>query len=99
MAVTDRGYIQGSFGSVPIPVSEACRAIADDVEASPDMFIRLSYEARLARCREIVAELIGAGVDECVLVPNATHGISTVLWNIEWKKGDVIIKSTGCLSN
>ena len=90
----ERDDILGSYGAIPLPVSEACRAISDEVEANPDKFIRLTYEARWIRCRERVAKLIGAEVDECVLVPNATHGVGTVLRNIDWKKGDVIIKST-----
>ena len=92
----DLSDVLGSYGSVPVPVSEACKVIVDEVEANPDKFIRLTYEARWIRCRERIADLIGAEVDECVLVPNTTHGIYTVLMNIDWKKGDVIIKSTGC---
>jgi len=53
----------------------------------------LTYEPLWNRCRERVANLIGAGVDECVLVPNTTHGVNTVLRNLDWKKGDVIIQS------
>ena len=86
--------ISGSYGSIPIPVSQACKTIADEVEGNPDKFMRLTYEAPWIRCRERIASLIGAHVDECVLVPNATHGVNTVLRNIDWKKGDVIIKST-----
>jgi len=86
--------ISGSYGSIPKPVSEACKVIADEVESNPDKFIRLTYEALWIRCRERIASLIGADVDECVLVPNATLGINTVLRNLEWKKGDVIIKGT-----
>lgn len=55
--------------------------------------MRLTYQPLWFRCRQGVAHLIGADVDECVLVPNATHGVNTVLRNIDWKKGDVIIKS------
>lgn len=91
----NRGWcdILGSYGSIPVPVSEACKIIADEVECNPDKFMRLTYEALWIRCRERVASLIGADVDECVLVPNATHGINTVLENLDWNKGDVIIKS------
>lgn len=55
--------------------------------------MQLTYEPRWKHCRERVADLLGAGVDECVLVPNATHGVNTVLRNLDWKKGDVIIQS------
>jgi selenocysteine lyase/cysteine desulfurase len=78
---------------MPVPVSEACKRIADEIEANPDRFIRLTYEPRHIRSRERIAEVIGAEVDECVLVPSATHGINTVLRNIDWKKGDVIVTS------
>jgi hercynylcysteine S-oxide lyase len=67
--------------------------MADEVEANPDKFMRLKYGTHLDQCRKRVARLIGADVDGCVLVPNAIHGINTVLRNLEWKKGDVIIKS------
>ena len=83
----------GCYGSVPTHVIQACNTLTDEVEANPDKFMRLNYGTHLARCRERVAGLIGAGVDECVLVPNAIHGINTVLRNLGWKKGDVIIKS------
>jgi len=88
------GDVIGSYGAIPIPVSQACKTIGDEIEGNPDKFIRLAYEAPWIRCRERIASLIGAHVDECVLVPNTTHGVNTVLWNIDWKKGDVIIKST-----
>ena len=87
--------IVGSYGSLPIPVSRACRAIGDEVEGNPDKFIRLTYEALWIKCRERIAKLIGAHVDECVLVPSATHGVNTVLRSIDWNEGDAIIKSTG----
>ena len=92
----NRGWcdILGSYGCIPIPVSEACEIITDEVERNPDKFIRLTYEPLWIRCRERVANLIGADINECVLVPNTTHGIDTVLRNLDWKKGDVIIKST-----
>jgi kynureninase len=87
------GGISGSYGSIPIPVSRACQALADEIEGNPDKFIRLNYKARWVHCRERIAALIGADVDECVVVPNTTEGINIVLRNIDWKKGDVIIKS------
>ena len=35
--------------------------------------------------------MIGAAHDEVVLVTNTTHGLNTVLRNIEWREGDVIL--------
>lgn len=42
---------------------------------------------------EEVASLVGAEHDEIVFVPNTTHGINTILRNIEWREGDVVVKS------
>lgn len=57
--------------------------------------MRLKYGTQLTQCRKRIAGLLGANVDECVFVPNAIHGINTVLRNFDWKKGDIIIKSRG----
>lgn len=92
-----QGYVNlnsGSFGTVPTPVIEACKAIADEIEACPDKFMRLKYSAQLLQCRERIAKLLGTSPKECVFVPNAIHGINTVLRNLAWKKGDVIIKTS-----
>ena len=40
-----------------------------------------------------IAKLVGAERDEIVLVPNASHGVSTVLWNIEWHEQDILVGS------
>ena len=40
-----------------------------------------------------VADLIGAAHGEVVFVPNTTHGINTILHNIEWREGDIILTS------
>ena len=95
MLLMNEGEILGSYGSVPSPVMQACKAIADEIEANPDLFMRLKYGELLTKCRKRIARLLGAGVEECVLVPNAIHGINTVLRNLSWKRGDIIIKSCG----
>jgi hypothetical protein len=42
-----------------------------------------------------MVKLIGADPDECVLVNNKLHGISTIVHNFEWHEGDIIV---GCKS-
>ncbi|CAK5280419.1 unnamed protein product [Mycena citricolor] len=81
----------GSYGSLPVPVLEKCTALAAQAEANPDMWNRVTYLPLLTRVRERVAALLGAQTDECVMVANASAGVSTVLRNIEWAKGDVIV--------
>ncbi|KAJ7045044.1 PLP-dependent transferase [Mycena alexandri] len=90
----DAGYINlnhGSYGSLPIPVVDACKIMDGEAESNPDRWIRFTYYPRLTNVRERVAVLIGAKTEECVMVPNASHGISTVLRNIEWQKDDIIV--------
>lgn len=55
---------------------------------------------RLTKCivgyylyRGLLADFIGAKEDEVVLVPNATHGLNTVLRNFEWREGDILLGS------
>ena len=48
--------------------------------------------------RHLLANLIGAEIDEVVLVPNTTHGINTILRNFEWKEGDILLCSTKTFS-
>lgn len=89
------GYINlnnGSFGSLPKPVAEFCVQHAARVEANPDRYHRLEFAELLTAARVRVARLIGADTDECVFVPSTTAGINTILRNIEWSSGDVIIK-------
>ena len=53
--------------------------------------IRSSWFLLTPAYRKIVAETVGANLDEIVLVPNATHGLNTILRNFEWREGDIII--------
>ncbi|KAJ7070500.1 pyridoxal phosphate-dependent transferase [Mycena amicta] len=81
----------GSYGSLPRPVSAYCTALDTLAESNPDTWIRARYLPLLTDVRARLASLLGAKADECVMVPNASHGISTVLRNLVWKAGDVIV--------
>lgn len=71
----------------------ACEKLSYEVEANPDRYMRITYTPLLNAVRARLAELVGAETDECVMVTNATHGVNTVLRNLEWKEGDVIVGS------
>ncbi len=58
--------------------------------------MRRSWLPLLNQVRTSLAEMIGADLGEVVLVPNATHGINTILRNIDWEDGDIIVMCT-CL--
>ncbi|KIJ54490.1 hypothetical protein M422DRAFT_240557 [Sphaerobolus stellatus SS14] len=54
---------------------------------------RRGYQ-RIDTVRERLAHIIGADTDEVVLVPNATHGVNTVLRNFDWGPDDFIVEAT-----
>ncbi|KAI1860524.1 hypothetical protein JX265_009923 [Neoarthrinium moseri] len=81
----------GSYGTHPVSVRAAHLALRAEVEAAPDPFIALHFASRLAKSRAAVAGLLRCSSDELVFVPNATTGIDTVLKNLDWKPGDVVL--------
>ncbi|KAH8117757.1 PLP-dependent transferase [Phellopilus nigrolimitatus] len=81
----------GSYGSLPLPVLEACEQISREIESNPDRYMRSTYIPLLQVVRGRVAELLGADIDECVIVPNATHGVNTVLRNLSWGETDIVV--------
>ncbi|PIL35672.1 hypothetical protein GSI_02402 [Ganoderma sinense ZZ0214-1] len=89
----------GSYGSVPWPVLHKTIEEQIEVERNPDRFHRLSMRPLLRQAREFLAPLVGAELDEIVLVPNVMAAINDVLRNFDWQKGDVIIKATTTYEN
>ncbi|KAL1412461.1 hypothetical protein Q8F55_000206 [Vanrija albida] len=88
------GYVNlnhGSYGSTPNDVRIARDKLGDHIEGAPDAFNRLEVEKLIAKSREAVAPLINADADDVVLVPNATHGVNTVISNTDWVDGDIIV--------
>ncbi|PAV16588.1 PLP-dependent transferase [Pyrrhoderma noxium] len=92
--VLDPSYINlnnGSYGTLPLPVLRDSEERAREVEKNPDRFMRLTYTPLLKESRNKVAQFLEVDTDDIVLVPNATHGVNTVLRNFIWNKDDVII--------
>ena len=61
------------------------------MEKNIDSFIRLQLPEYLRPARHRMAAFVGAGPEEIVFVPNASHGINTVLRSFVWNKDDIII--------
>lgn len=57
----------------------------------PDTYIRKQHTKLLEKAREAVAEVINAPKDECVFVKNATTGVATVLYNLNFQHGEAVI--------
>ncbi|KAI0848058.1 putative aminotransferase family protein [Daldinia vernicosa] len=82
----------GSYGTVPVSVRRAHQGFCAEADAAPDPFIALEFHDRLAPQRALAAQALHCpDVDELVFVPNATTGSDTVLKNLDWKDGDVIL--------
>ncbi|KAI0469001.1 aminotransferase family protein-like protein [Xylaria cf. heliscus] len=81
----------GSFGTFPDTVRDYQRGLQSETEARPDTFIRFTYPKLLLQARSAVAPLLGADAEEVVFVPNALTGINTVLRNLVYVEGDVIL--------
>lgn len=73
-------------------MAEGSRELEEEVEAKPDLFIRRIYSKRLEVVRAHLARLVGANLDEIVMVHNATLGINIVLRNLQWSHDDTIIQ-------
>ncbi len=81
----------GSYGAFPTTVRDRQREIQNLTEAEPDTFIRYTLPQLLDRSREAVAPLLGVPTDEVFFVPNATTAINTVLRNLVFDGGEVIL--------
>uniref|UniRef100_D8Q281 Aminotransferase class V domain-containing protein n=1 Tax=Schizophyllum commune (strain H4-8 / FGSC 9210) TaxID=578458 RepID=D8Q281_SCHCM len=84
----------GSYGSCPKPVLEWAFDLDREIEGNPDLFMRVDCAPLLAKVRQQLADFIGVKQNEVVIVPNASHGLNTVLWNIEWEADDTILVCT-----
>ena len=86
---------------LPRAVRSAVDKLTDEVESNPDFFMRFVYRPRLRTICGRLANMIGAQAHECVFVRNATHGLNTILRNLQWSADDVIVSSehAGTTSN
>jgi hercynylcysteine S-oxide lyase len=81
----------GSFGAFPKSVRDRQRELQDLTEARPDTFLRYTYPDLLEESRSAVAPVLGVSMDEIVFVLNAITAVNTVLRNLVYQKGDVIV--------
>ncbi|KAJ5380501.1 uncharacterized protein N7496_002929 [Penicillium cataractarum] len=81
----------GSFGAHPAAVRDAQRAFLDLADLRPDPYIRVQHTKLLDEARGGVAKILNAAKDECVFVKNATTGVATVLYNLNFQAGEVVV--------
>ena len=78
----------GSFGARPRPVFETYQRWQRELETQPVEFLGRRLPDLLAEARSHLAGFLGAGADEIVFVPNATHGMNIIARSLELGPGD-----------
>jgi isopenicillin-N epimerase len=81
----------GSFGACPRAVLDIQGALRAELEANPVAFLGRSLETRLDAVRERLAAFVGADPEGLAFVPNASHGIATVLRSLRFAPGDELL--------
>ena len=81
----------GSFGAYPKYVQRRFQEVQQQCESHPDIFIRYEYPQLLKESREAISDYLQVPADDVVLLPNASVAVNTVLRNLVFTKGDVIV--------
>ena len=81
----------GSFGACPRPVLEHQEELRARLEREPVHFLVREYPGLLEGVRAQLAAFLHAAPEDIVFVPNATHGINTVLSALPLEEGDEIL--------
>lgn len=86
-----RHFNHGGYGAFPATVRVAQRKFQDEQESRPDVFFQLSHGRHIDVSRKAIASLVHAPVDECGFVTNTSTGVDTILRNLRFKSGDVVV--------
>lgn len=81
----------GSFGACPRRVLEVQNEWRARLERQPLQFLARELEPELDAARAALAQFVGANPDDLVFVPNATHGVNTVLRSLTFQPGDELL--------
>lgn len=94
-AIKAAGYFQtGAFGPCPQRVMDRNKELLELQNLGPanPRYLNVMKEAEFS-CRPLLAAALGADEEEVALTQSTTAGLNTVLWSIDWQKGDEIIIS------
>ncbi len=81
----------GAFGACPRAVLEHQAGLRARLEANPVAFLARDLDDLLAAARRAIGAFVGADPDDLAFVPNATHGIATVMGAARLGPGDEIV--------
>ncbi len=81
----------GSFGACPVDVLEYRAALTRELEAGPMEFLVRRLPEMLQAALDYAEKLVRAEPGSIVFVPNATHGVNTVLGSFGLRPGDEVL--------
>ncbi len=84
----------GSFGACPREVLAAQDELRARMERQPVRFFVGELPALLTEAREVLAAFVEADPDDLAFVPNATHGVATVLRSFPLRPGDELLRTS-----
>ena len=84
-------YSKGSWGSLPRCVAQVHNELFEESESCPELFMKNGYLPRLTRVRERISKIMGASMEEVVMIPNTSTGVNVVMRNLEWHDDDIIV--------
>ncbi|HHP7244960.1 MAG TPA: aminotransferase class V-fold PLP-dependent enzyme [Elainellaceae cyanobacterium] len=81
----------GSFGACPISVLERQQILRQQLEREPVQFVERELETLFDDARDALATFVGTQAANLAFVPNATHGVNTVLRSLSFQPGDEVL--------
>ncbi len=81
----------GSFGACPKPVLALQQQLRSQLEAEPVRFFSRELPPMLDQVRVSLGAFVGCDPDDLALIPNATHGVNTVLRALTFERGDELL--------
>jgi isopenicillin-N epimerase len=84
----------GSFGAAPTCVLEAQSAWRARLERQPVAFMARELEGHLDLALGGLGEFIGADPEDLAFLPNATHGLNTVLRSLSFAPDDEVLATS-----
>ncbi len=83
----------GSFGACLREVYELQQQIRLRLESGPNRFFLSELLPLTDKARRSLATFVGSADDDLVFVPNATHGVGSVLRSLRFEPGDELLVS------
>jgi isopenicillin-N epimerase len=84
----------GSFGACPRAVLDVQAELRARLERNPVDFMVRQLEPLLDDARAALAAFLGAEPEDLIFVPNATHGLATVLASLRLEPGDELLTTS-----